>query len=197
MPPTPPNRAIERKTRVEQLKLTDAELKRLSRTELLEMLIAEMKRTEALEGLLDDYEEQLSERRLDVEEAGDLATACLKVNGVFDASREACRQYEENIRMLSAKTEDICRRKLIETVENCREKILAANAECAKKREETEQACEKMLQKAKDEREELIRRGKNESEAYWNAVYARMEEYRRTYGELSFLFERGTQKRGE
>ena len=73
--------------------LTDKEMRKLTRTELLEMLLAEARRARDLETRLADAEEKLARRQLDIQEAGSLAEACLKLNGVFEAAQAACRQY--------------------------------------------------------------------------------------------------------
>lgn len=79
--------------------MTDKELRRMSRSELLEMLIAQMEENEALKTRLKEAETALADRRLIVDEAGTLAEAALKLNGVFEAADQAARQYLENIRL--------------------------------------------------------------------------------------------------
>lgn len=78
--------------------MTDNELRRLSRAELLEMLLAQMKENEKLQKHLDEAKAALSDRKIDIDRAGTLAEAALKLNGVFEAADRAARQYLENIR---------------------------------------------------------------------------------------------------
>ena len=80
--------------------MTDKELKRLSRAELLEMLIAQSKRADELQEKLEKAEAELNSRQLKVDEAGSIAEASLRLNGVFEAAQAARAQYLENIRML-------------------------------------------------------------------------------------------------
>jgi hypothetical protein len=47
---------------------------------------------------LDAAEEQLASRRIEVENAGSIAEASLRLNGVFQAAQEAADQYLENVR---------------------------------------------------------------------------------------------------
>ena len=90
-------------------RMTDKELKRLSRSELLEMLIAQMKENEALQSRLELAEAQLNDRQIAMEKAGTLAEASLSLNGVFEAAEAAAQQYLENIERMSGQQETICR----------------------------------------------------------------------------------------
>ena len=80
--------------------MTDKDLKRLRRDELLEMLIAQSKRTDQLQAELDAARAQLASRAI-VLEAGSIAEAALRINGVFEAAQAAAEQYLENIRRMS------------------------------------------------------------------------------------------------
>ena len=72
--------------------MTDRELKRLSRAELLELLLDQTKENRRLRRRLKAAEEELAGRRIAVEQAGTMAEAALKLNGVFEAADRAVRQ---------------------------------------------------------------------------------------------------------
>ena len=74
-------------------------VKSLSRSDLLEILVELKKENDALKEQLAQAQRELSDRRIVIEEAGSLAEAALKLNGVFEAAMAACEQYKENIRM--------------------------------------------------------------------------------------------------
>lgn len=78
--------------------MTDKELRRLKRDDLLQILINQQRQIEDLTALVEDYEKQLGERRIAVEESGNLAEASLKLNGVFEAAQRAADQYLEETR---------------------------------------------------------------------------------------------------
>ena len=69
--------------------MTDKDLKRLRRDELLEMLIAQSKRTDQLQAELDAARAQLASRAIVLEEAGSIAEAALRINGVFEQCGDA------------------------------------------------------------------------------------------------------------
>ena len=75
--------------------MTDKELRRLRRDDLLQILINQQRQIDDLTALVEDYEKQLNERKIAIEEAGSLAEAVLKLNGVFDAAQKAADQYLE------------------------------------------------------------------------------------------------------
>lgn len=77
--------------------MTDKELRRMSRGELLEMLIIQMDENEALRKQLAQEENELKNRRIIVDEAGSLAEAALRLNGIFEATDQTAQQYLENV----------------------------------------------------------------------------------------------------
>ena len=74
------------------------DLSRLSRKQLLELLLRQTRRVEELEQKLSETEKKLEDRRITEREAGSIAEAALRLNGVFEAAQAAADQYLENIR---------------------------------------------------------------------------------------------------
>lgn len=85
--------------------MTDKELKRLSRTELLAMLLEQVKENEKLQARLGELQAQLDEKKILIDEAGSIAEAALKLNGVFQAAEAAAAQYLDNVRRLGGEEE--------------------------------------------------------------------------------------------
>lgn len=96
--------------------MTDKELRRLNRRELLEMLITQTRRAEALEQKLAEANERVENKALYLSDAGNLADAVLKLNGVFEAASNASEQYLENIKRMEDECSAECKR-LIEEAE--------------------------------------------------------------------------------
>jgi len=63
-------------------------------------------RADQLERKLAQLEKRLSDRNIAEMEAGSIAEAALKLNGVFEAAEAAAAQYLENIRRLSQHLEE-------------------------------------------------------------------------------------------
>ena len=81
--------------------MTDKELKKLSRAELLEMLIELTERNEELQAENDRLKEKLNDRTLVMDQAGSIAEAALRLNGVFEAAEKAANQYLESVRSMT------------------------------------------------------------------------------------------------
>lgn len=88
--------------------MTDKELKKLSRADLLELLLEESRENERLREKLRIASEKLKDRTIQIREAGSIAEAALRLNGVFEAAEAAAQQYVENVRrqVEHPKTED-------------------------------------------------------------------------------------------
>lgn len=99
--------------------MTERELRKLSRSDLLEMMLTVTRENEQLRQLLTQAQEQLTSRRLTIENAGSLAEASMQLNGVFEAAQAACEMYTENIRQRSEQQEATCAQLEKETRERC------------------------------------------------------------------------------
>ena len=90
--------------------MTERELRKLSRADLLALLVEQSEENEQLRLQLEEAQEKLSSRVIEIEKAGSLAEAALQLNGVFQAAQDACSQYIENMERLSRRQEEICAR---------------------------------------------------------------------------------------
>ena len=84
----------------EECAMTDEELRKLKRADLLELLVAQGKENEALQEKLRQAEAALWDRQIQLDEAGNIAEAALRLSGVFEAAQKASDQYLENIRKM-------------------------------------------------------------------------------------------------
>lgn len=62
------------------------------------MLITQTRKVELLEKQLAEANRKLDDKILTIENAGSLAEAAMRLNGVFEAAQKAADQYLENIR---------------------------------------------------------------------------------------------------
>lgn len=65
------------------------------------MLLAQAEENEELRRRLDEAERALADRAIEVQSAGSLAEASLRLNKVFVAADQAAQQYLENVRRLA------------------------------------------------------------------------------------------------
>ena len=86
--------------------MTEKQLKKLSRKELLELLLVQTSRADELEAQLNEAREQLKKREILEMEAGTMAEAAMKINGVFEAVDAAAAQYLQNIKRINKLVED-------------------------------------------------------------------------------------------
>lgn len=125
------------------------ELKRLSRRDLLEILLEQSKQMQQLRKELNETRDKLTSRELELEEAGSIAEAAMRVNGVFEAAQAASQQYVDNIKRLSQRQEAICQ----EMERACCQKIKKRLEETEKTRAdmlaETQKQCAEILTRAR------------------------------------------------
>ena len=121
------------------------DLKKLGRTDLLRLLLEAEEENDRLKEQVAELRAQLDDRRLRMENCGDLAAAALELNGVFAAAEEACRQYTENIRSRSEDIEARCSRMERESAEKCRRMEQETEKRCRAMEEETAQKFRRIL----------------------------------------------------
>lgn len=128
--------------------MTDKDLQRLKRGELLEILLAQSKEIESLkllveekDRMIDTMSKKLKDRTIELQEAGSIAEASFKLNGVFEAAQNAAQQYLENIQALHDREKNIIDKKEDEVQKRCMGMLQMAQENCDNLKETTEKAC--------------------------------------------------------
>ncbi len=124
--------------------MINKDLRKLNRKQLLELLLKQTERADNLELLLAEAEKKLEEKIIAQSEAGSIAEAALKLNGIFEAADAAAAQYLENVRLLSENSEIPQSKTEAESKALAEKMILEAEQKCAM----LEAKAEKMLKEA-------------------------------------------------
>lgn len=146
--------------------MTDKELKKLSRMELLEILVELGNENAELTNRVDILNKQLNSKHIMLEEAGSIAEASLRINGVFEAAQAAASQYVENIKRLNESQETLYKNIENESHKNAEAMLQKTELQCKKRLEETEAECTRLTKQA----EEKCLKSKQEADEYWNKV---------------------------
>ena len=121
------------------------EVNRVDAGEVLKLLLEEKWNNEALLAQIRQLQLQLENRQMRMDQAGSLAEAALKLSGIFDAAESACQYYTENIRALSGRQEEICRKMEQETREKCDRMLEQAKQMTRVYWEEYKEKCSKYM----------------------------------------------------
>ena len=73
-------------------------LRKLNKLQLLELLAQQERELQALRKELDEKTAALEDRRIQIERAGSIAEASLRLNEVFEAAQRAADQYLESLK---------------------------------------------------------------------------------------------------
>jgi hypothetical protein len=140
----------EEEERGERL-MTDKELQKLKRGDLLELLLEQSRVIDDLkiqmqekDDTISSLNKKLEDRKIEIEEAGTIAEASFKLNGVFEAAEKAAQQYLENLKELHDREQNVILLKE-EEMEN----------KCAAMLKETQEHCDSMKENVMKECEEL------------------------------------------
>ena len=85
--------------------MTEKELRKLSRADLLQMLIDQAEELNQLREKYANAQAMMAQKEIVVQEAGTLADAVFKLNGIFDVAQATAQQYIDNLKSLSYRQE--------------------------------------------------------------------------------------------
>lgn len=91
--------------------MNEKELRKISRKELLELLLEQANRIVDLENELTKIRAKLEDKKIMLNEAGNLAEASLKITDLFQKTMETCKIYSDNIDELNSRIEKEVRKK--------------------------------------------------------------------------------------
>ena len=181
--------------------MTQYEMKKLSRKELLQLAAEESAQIRILQEHLEIAEHELHKREININEAGSIAEASMKLSNVFEAAQEACRLYTDNIQRLSERQESIC----AEIEKETKEKAAAYEAEvisrcerlekdtkeaCEKLDMDTKAACEKLEKDTKTSCEKMVETAKAEAKAYWDELSQKLEDFYQAHAGLQAFLDK-------
>lgn len=167
--------------------MTEKELRKLSRQELLEMLLEQSKKVEQLEGELAEAKAVLDDRTIALDEAGSIAEASLRLNGVFEAAQRACQQYIDDVRAMHERQKAVCAKRESESQAKAKQTL----AEAQKRRDDMESDAKtkasEMVKHATEEAEALTSKAKEEAQQYWEEVSVKLDAFYNQYAGLREL----------
>jgi len=156
--------------------MTSKELRKLNRKDLLQMLIEQSQEVQVLREKLAEAETALENKTITIDQAGSIAEAALQLNGIFQASQDACQQYMDNVRQLCQCKEENCARMEEESQAKAKSIVEEAEKQKADMERETKAKCDEMLREAKEQ-----------SQAYWDEVSSKLEKFMEEYTVLQKL----------
>ena len=132
--------------------MTDKEFKRLSRSQLIDIIYQLQLKQEELSAENNKLSKALEDRRLLVNEAGNIAEAALEIHNVMQSAQDAADHYLEEIK-------------------------IRINHEYQRILKEAKEKAADIIEKAQEEADEIVARAKKENPDYDPAVEAILKEY--------------------
>lgn len=179
----------------EEESVVDKTLQKLKRAEILELLLEQSRNNDSLKlqleektAVIGELKKQLTDRKIDIQNAGTIAEASFKLNGVFDAADKAAQQYLENLQELYRKEHELYSVKEAAVENRCSALLQATHERCEFMKEDAQKKCEELmastLQKCEErekESEERCRaldlKAKTDVDNRWNELSKRLEEF--------------------
>ena len=100
--------------------VTEKELKRLNRYQLLELLIIQTNRADTLQKELEEVQEKLEAKEIQMSSVGSVAEAAVQISGVLEAAQRTADLYMEAVEKRGAEIEAEAHDRAGEILENAR-----------------------------------------------------------------------------
>ncbi len=81
--------------------MAEKELRKMNRAELIEIIYALQQREQSLQQQIASLEKQLTEKKIVLKEAGNIAEAALRLNDIFASAQAAADQYVRSVRAMA------------------------------------------------------------------------------------------------
>jgi cell division septum initiation protein DivIVA len=133
--------------------MTDKEFKRLSRPQLIEIIYQLQLKLEEQTAENEKLSKELADKRLRIDDAGNIAEAALSIHNVFAAAQDAAAHYIEEVQI---------------RVDSEYKRIL----------QETDKKAAAIIEKAHQEAAEIVGQAKRENPGYDPVLEAILKEYR-------------------
>lgn len=161
----------------EECAMTDEELRKLKRADLLELLVTQGKENEALQEKLRQAEAALWDRQIQLDEAGNIAEAALRLSGVFEAAQQASDQYLESIRKKHEETESRCTQ--LEETSRARAEQLEQESKAQAERlvAEAEEKARALTAETEAKCRAMVAQAEAETREFWDMVSQRLEKF--------------------
>ena len=111
--------------------MTDREFKRLTRPQLIEIIYQLQLREEELSAENQKLKDQLEDKRIRLEQSGNIAEAVLGIHNVMQTAQDAAQLYLDEIRAMRDETQAQCDEQLQQTQAQCDEQLQQAREEGA------------------------------------------------------------------
>lgn len=82
------------------------QLRKLKRSDLFELLVEQANEIEELQERVNELEDKLQRREINLSEAGSIAEAALAISKVFDEAQAAADVYLNNVKRLAGASEE-------------------------------------------------------------------------------------------
>lgn len=163
--------------------MTDKEFKRLSRAQLIDIIYQLQLKQKTLEDEKQELEAEVSDKRIRLRQAGNIAEASLAIHKVMQSAQDAAEQYLEEIRILQQETEEKSKHLLEKAQKDADAIILNAQKEAHALIAQTKKELDSMKDQARKDAEALASRKKQAKLDIDSAVEAILKEYTQKTGE--------------
>ncbi len=167
------------------------ELQKMSRLELIEIIYALQQEEKLLEEEKKKLEDTIANWTIQIEEAGSIAEAAIKINGVFEAAQTAANQYLDHLRKENSQAET----QISHLVENTKQEQALLLSQAQEQADSIVQEANQYRSSVQRECKLLISQTEESIKEKWAAFDRRVQSLLESHNELSVFLGRSSLER--
>ena len=143
----------------------EKELRKMSRVELIEIIYALEQSEEKLQKEKEELENQLSERRILLSEAGSIAEAAMGLSRIFQTAQETADQYLNSVAAMQVDSGKKAKMLISDAKQQAENTLAEAKTQAETMLAETQNQTEIMLAEARNQAESTVSEAQSRAEA--------------------------------
>ena len=167
------------------------ELQKMSRLELIEIIYALQQEEKLLEEEKKKLEDTIANWTIQIEEAGSIAEAAIKINGVFEAAQTAANQYLDHLRKENSQAET----QISHLMENTKREQALLLSQAQEQADSIVQEANQYRSSVQKECKLLIAQTEESIKEKWAAFDRRVQSLLKSHNELSVFLGRSSLER--
>jgi hypothetical protein len=172
------------------LAMTDKDLKKLRREDLIEIILQLQENEQQLNGKLEEAQKQLNDKNLKISEAGSIAEAVAKLNGLFEAAQATADDYVAQVRLKNADVEGKCDQMLVDAAQKSAQMVQEATLKSERLVQDAAEKADKLMTDAEAQADVQRKQVEDDSQRRWEAFQAEANKLISAHAELEALLKR-------
>jgi len=170
--------------------MTDKDLKKLRREDLVEIILQLQENEQQLNEKLEAAQKQLNDKNLKISEAGSIAEATARLNGLFEAAQATADDYVAQVRLQYADADGQRDKMLADAQQKSAQMVQEATQKSDQLVKDAAEKANKIMTDAEAQADVQRRQAEDETQRRWESFQSEAQKLISAHAELEALLKR-------